>query len=221
MTGAALIAELEATARTEDIPSVARFFGGGDPDTTVMGVSIGAIFPVAKRYTNLPLDAIDALLDDHRYEVRMAAVAVMDFQARAPKLSDTDRKALYDLYLGRHDRINNWDLVDSAAPWVIGEYLRDRDRSMLEGLARSADPHRRRTAIVATYAFLRRKDTEWTFRIAGLLAADADVYVQKAIASWTREAGKTTPDALEVFLAKYADTLPRTTAREASKGLRQ
>jgi hypothetical protein len=47
---AALITELEAMARLEAIPSVARFFPGGDPDTRIMGVSVGTIFPVAKRY---------------------------------------------------------------------------------------------------------------------------------------------------------------------------
>jgi hypothetical protein len=214
-----LIAELEVMARPEAVPSVARFFAGRRPDDTVMGVSIGSIFPVAKRYKALPLAEINRLLDDARYEVRMAGVSVMDFQAREKRLSEADRKALFDLYLGRHDRINNWDLVDRAAPYVIGEYLIDRDRSILENLARSHDPHRRRTALVATYAFLRRKDTDWTFRIADLLASDTDTYVQKAIASWTREAGKTASEALKTFLARNATVLPRPTMRDASKGL--
>jgi 3-methyladenine DNA glycosylase AlkD len=218
-TAAALIADLEAMARPEAIPTVARFFAGKDTGTIILGVPIGSIFPVAKRYKALPLAEINHLLDDNRYEVRMAGISVMDFQAREKKISDADRKALFDLYLARHDRINNWDLVDRAAPYVVGEYLLNRGRSVLEDLAGSGDPHRRRTAIVATYAFLRRKDTEWTFHVADLLAGDADIYVQKAIASWTREAGKTAPDALKAFLAKNADILPRTTVREASKGL--
>lgn len=219
MTATDLIAELEAMADPAAVPQVARFYAGGDPQTVVMGVSIGSIFPVAKRFTGLPLDQVEVLLDDARYEVRMAAMAVTDFQARERNITDDGRKALFDLYLRRHDRINNWDLVDRAAPWVIGEYLLNRDRAVLLELARSPDPHRRRTAIVATYAFLRRKDADWTFRVAGLLAADPDVYVKKAVASWTREAGKTAPDALVAFLRRHREVLPRTTMRKASKRL--
>ncbi|ESQ91509.1 hypothetical protein ABAC460_05870 [Asticcacaulis sp. AC460] len=217
MTAAELIAALEALADPKVIPQVARFYAGGDPDTRVMGVSIGAIFPVAKGFAGLPLDQVEALLDDARYEVRMAAMAVMDFQAREKKMGDDGRKALFDLYLRRHDRINNWDLVDRAAPWVVGEYLLNRDRGLLLDLARSPDPHRRRTAIVATWAFLRRKDADWTFRVAALLAGDPDTYIQKAVASWTREAGKTSPEALMAFLQRHREVLPRPTLREASK----
>ena len=103
------------------------------------------------------------------------------------RLAEADRRALYELYLRRHDRINNWDLVDRAAPHVVGEFLVDGDRAVLDRLARSKDPHERRTALVSTYAFIKRGEVADTFRIAETLADDADVYVQKAIASWTRE----------------------------------
>ena len=68
----------------------------------------------------MPLSEIDKLLDSVYYEVRMGAVSIMDFQARAKSTTAGQRKALYALYLGRHDRINNWDLVDRAAPDVVG-----------------------------------------------------------------------------------------------------
>lgn len=212
-----LIAALRAIAEPGAIDGVRRFFTGSDPGTQVMGVSIGKVFPIAKHFADLPLTEVEALLEDTRYEVRMAAVSILDFKARDRKLGDEARKAVFDLYLRRHDRINNWDLVDRAAPHVIGEYLVDRDRTVLDELALSDDPHRRRTALVATHAFIKRGDVADTFRIAAMLAGDPDTYVQKAIGSWTREAGKRDQAALIRFLRDHADVLPKSTVTAAAK----
>ncbi|MEO1249014.1 MAG: DNA alkylation repair protein, partial [Pseudomonadota bacterium] len=195
-----LISALKAIAAPGEVDKVRRFYKGGDPATQIMGVSIGKVFPIAKQFIALGLDEVEALLEDPHYEVRMAAVSVMDFKARRKRLSETDRQALFDLYLRRHDRINNWDLVDRAAPHVIGEHLLDKDRTVLDRLAHSRDPHERRTAIVATYAFIKRGEVDDTYRIAELLVEDPDEYVQKALASWTREAGKKEQARLVRFL---------------------
>ncbi len=216
-TVASLITALDAIASADAVPGVARFYRGGDPETYAMGVPIGKVFPISKAHIDLSLSDIETLLDDPRYEVRMAAVAVMDFKARRKKLPDEDRRALFDLYLRRHDRIDNWDLVDRAAPFVVGEYLVNGDRTVLDRLAASANPNERRTALVATYAFLKRSQVKDTFRIADILAPDSDAYVQKAIASWVREAGKRDQDALVAFLDRHRDVLPRPTRSAASK----
>lgn len=219
MNASDLLAALKDAADPAKIDYVAKFFRGDDPHTRIMGVPMPKVFPIAKAFSALPLTEIDALLDDPHYEVRMAAVSVMDFQARKKRLPDEDRKALFDLYLRRHDRLNNWDFVDRAAPYVIGEYLLDKDRSLLDRMAQSDNPHERRTAIVSTFAFIRRSEVADTFRIAELLADDADTYVQKAIGSWTREAGKKDPDALIAFLRRNKDRLPRSTVTTATKHL--
>lgn len=214
-----LISALQAIADPGEIDKVRRFYKGGDPATRVMGVSIGKVFPIAKQFVALDLDEVETLLEDPHYEVRVAAVSVMDFQARQKKLSEVNRQALFDLYLRRHDRINNWDLVDRAAPHVVGEHLLDKDRSVLDRLAQSSNPHERRTAIVATYAFIKRGEVADTFRIAEMLAADPDEYAQKALASWTREAGKKDQAALVHFLTDNRSRLPRSTVTAASKHL--
>lgn len=216
-TTARIIAALEDAADPADIGYVARFYKGGDPATEVMGVRMPKVFPIAKTFASLSLNDVEELLGDNRYEVRMVAVAIMDFQARQKKLEPAHREALFELYLDRHDRLNNWDLVDRAAPHVIGEYLVDKDRSVLDRLARSEDPHERRTALVATYAFIKRGEVADTFRIAEALATDTDDYVQKAIGSWGREAGKRDKTALITFLSTNKDRLPQKTITAAAK----
>ena len=111
----AFIAALKEVAEESAISTVSRFFHFEDDHTTrVLGVSIGKVFPVARRFADMPLSEIDRLLDSVYYEVRMGAVSVMDFQARAKGTSADQRKALFELYLSRHDRINNWDLGRSC-----------------------------------------------------------------------------------------------------------
>lgn len=223
LTHKAFLAELRAIADPGEIPGIAKFFSpdpdGHSEDNKILGVSPGRVFPVAKQYTAMPLDEVELLLDSPYYEARLGAVSIMDFQARAKRIGDDERKALYDLYLRRHDRINNWDLVDRAAPYVVGGYLNDKPRKVLATLAKSKNPWERRTAIVSTYYFIRNDDTADTFKIARLLVHDQHPLVQKAVGSWVREAGKRDPDALLAYLEEFSGSMPRTTLRYAVEKL--
>ena len=96
--------------------------------------------------------------------------------------------------MNNHAYIDSWSMVDRAAPYVVGGYLWDKSREPLYELARSAQPMERRTAIVATYYFIRQHDLDDTFRISEILAHDTDDLVQKAVGGWVREAGKQDPD---------------------------
>jgi len=214
-----LISALEAIADPSDLAYVSKFYQGGGAPDRVMGVRMPKVFPLAKQFGQMSLDDIDVLLSDARYEVRIAAVSIMDVQARKKSLDPSHRKALFDLYLARHDRLDNWDFVDRAAPFVVGEFLVEKDLSILNALATSENPHERRTALVATYAFIKRREVADTFRIAEKLCADPDEYVQKAIGAWTREAGKRSPSALVSFLRKNGNDLPRKTITSAAKHL--
>lgn len=216
-------AALTALADQSMIAEVSRYFRD-DPnahsaDNRILGVHIGDVFPVAKTFVDLSLKDIEKLLENRYYEIRMGAVSVMDFQARAKRVTAEHRQALYDLYLRRHDRINNWDMVDRAAPYVVGGYLADKPRDVLYELARSDNPWERRTAIVSTYFFIREDDLEDTFRIAELLVHDPHDLVQKAVGSWIREAGKRDQARLVRFLEAHAGAMPRATLRSAVEHL--
>ena len=151
------------------------------------------VFGLAKTMIEMPLDEVRLLLasDDHLH--RVGAVSVMDFRARRTRITDEERAALYDLYLGEHDHINTWDLVDRAAPHVVGGYLHDHDRTPLYELAGSSDRWRRRTSVVATWFFIRRGDLDDVFALADLLAHDPEEVVQAAVGGFVREAGKRDP----------------------------
>jgi 3-methyladenine DNA glycosylase AlkD len=219
----AFVTSLKALATKTAVADVSRFFRS-DPlaassDNKILGVRVGAIFPLAKQFADMSLTDIEQLLENRYYEVRMGAVAIMDYQARRKGISADERKALFELYIRRHDRINNWDLVDRAAPYVVGAYLTDKPRDVLYRLARSANPCERRTAIVSTYYFIRDGDIDETFRIAELLVADENDLVQKAVGSWIREAGKKDQRRLVRFLETHSASMPRTMLRYAAEKL--
>ena len=211
---------LKELADPSAVPAVSRYFHfDGDRETRILGVRIGSIFPVAKQFAAMPLREVERLLDNKYYEVRMGAVSIMDFQARAKGITAEQRKELFDLYLRRHDRINNWDLVDRAAPHVVGGYLADKPRDVLYKLARSKNPWERRTSIVSTWYFIRQNDVTDTFAIAALLVTDEHELVQKAVGSWIREAGKRDQKRLLQFLGEHAAIMPRVMLRYAVEKL--
>ena len=107
---------------------------------------MGHVFELAKEFMEMPPAEIEKLLESPIHEARAGAVSVMDFQARSKKTSESRKKELFDLYIKRHDRINNWDLVDRSAIYVIGAYLFDKPRDILYKLARSKNIWERRTA---------------------------------------------------------------------------
>jgi 3-methyladenine DNA glycosylase AlkD len=191
-------------------------YGAGD---TFIGVRMGQVFDLAKEFTAMPTDEIEILLESPIHEVRVGAVSIMDFQARSKKTSEEQRKSIFELYLRRHDRINNWDLVDRAAIFVVGSYLFDKPRSVLYKLARSKNIWERRTAIVSTGYFIRQKDVEDTFEIAEMLLKDKEDLIHKAVGGWIREAGKKEVTKLVSFLDQYASTMPRTMLRYAIEHL--
>jgi 3-methyladenine DNA glycosylase AlkD len=184
-----------------------------------MGVRMGQVFELAKAYIDMPLGEIEGLLESPLHEVRAGAMSIMDKQARRRKTPETRRKELFELYLRRIDRINNWDLVDLGAPYVVGGYLADKPRDILYRLARSQNPWERRTAIVSTAFFIKGGELEDTFAIAKLLLADAEDLIHKAVGGWLRAAGAKDRSRLLRFLDAHAATMPRTMLRYAIEHL--
>ena len=129
------------------------------------------------------------------------------------KITQGRRKEFYDLYMKRHDRINNWDLVDLGCLHMTGSYLFDKPRNILYKLARSKNMWERRTAILSTCYFIRQGDMDDTFKIAEILVNDKEDLIHKATGWMLRFAGDKDPKRLLFFLDKYAAIMPRTLLR--------
>lgn len=217
LTAHTVLARLHALQSDEELRKYARYFKFGEGEYAhgdrFIGVRMGHVFDLAKEMITLPPAEIELLMESDIHEARAAAMSIMAKQYAAKKTTPERRQELYDLYLRRHDRINNWDLVDLAAYYVIGSHLVERPREPLYALARSGNMWERRTAILATFAFIRRKDYADTFAIAELLLEDREDLVQKATGWMLRSISDRA--ALTAFLDRNARHMPRIMLRNA------
>ena len=177
------------------------------------------IFSLAKEFKLMPVREVVKLLNAQNHDHRLGAVSILDWKARNKGTSAEERREIYQAYMDHHKNIDDWGMVDRAAPYVVGGYLFDKDRAPLYELARSANPMERRTAIVSTYFFIRQDQIDDTFGIAEMLVHDPEHFVQTAVGSWVRGAGKKDEVRLRAFLDKYAQGMPRVALRYAIEKL--
>jgi 3-methyladenine DNA glycosylase AlkD len=206
--------ELAAAADSERARNLAWFFktgkgqyGYGD---RFIGLTVPTMRRIAHRYTHLPLQDVEKLLASPIHEHRLAALEILVTQYEREK-----SKAIFDFYLKHTKFVNNWDLVDTSAPYIVGQHLLTRPRKVLYRLAKSKNLWERRIAIVSTFAFIKAGEIDDTFAIAKLLLKDDHDLIHKAVGWALREAGKRSTPALLEFLKQNYSALPRTTLRYA------
>jgi 3-methyladenine DNA glycosylase AlkD len=212
-----LLHELESVADERKARNLAWFFktgrgeyGQGD---VFLGITVPVCRKIALRYVHLPLAEIAKLLASPIHEHRFAALEIL--VAQYERGDGERRQEIFDFYLQNTHRTNNWDLVDTSAPYIVGEHLRTRQRGILDELAGSPMLWERRIAMVATLGLVRRGELKDTFRIARKLLRDEEPLIHKAVGWILREAGKASRPELERFLERHSAKMPRTTLRYA------
>jgi 3-methyladenine DNA glycosylase AlkD len=216
-TAKQFIERLMALQSDAELKNIQRYFksaegqyGEGDQ---FIGVKMGNLFKLAIEFNGMPVKEIEKLLESPIHEIRAGAVSIMDKESRGKKTTDARRKEFFDLYIKRHDRINNWDLVDLGCLHMTGCYLFDKPRAILYKLAKSKNLWERRTAIVSTCYFIREGETDDTFKIAEILLKDKEDLIHKGAGWMLRFAGDKDRQRLLSFLDKYAAEMPRTILR--------
>jgi 3-methyladenine DNA glycosylase AlkD len=214
---------LNQFASTERATFVARFFKTGKGDYGEGDVFMGASVPecriVAKEFRALELTEIEKLIMSRVHEERLTGLIILVSQFQRAK-DEATRKKAFQLYRKRMAFVNNWDLVDTTAPNIVGGWLEDKPRDWLDELAASKNLWYRRIAMVATFHYIRQGESEDAIRIAGLLVQDKHDLIQKAVGWMLREVDKrASSEALQKFLKRHAATMPRTMLRYAIERL--
>lgn len=211
------IERLKKLQSAEELKKIQRYFKSGEGQygagDKFMGVKMGSLFKLAIEFNGMPIAEIEKLMESPIHEVRAGAISIMDKESRSKKITEERRKEFYELYMRRHDRVNNWDLVDLGCLYMTGSYLYDKPHTILYKLARSKNIWERRTAILTTCYFLRKGDTTDTFKIAEMLVNDKEDLIHKATGWMLRFAGDKDKKKLAAFLDKHAATMPRTLLR--------
>ena len=221
LTLADLRRELAHAADPERARNLAWFFKTGKGEygegDRFCGINVPVQRQLARRYKHLPLTAVKRLLRSPIHEHRFTALEILVFQYEAGNRVVQDR--VFAFYLANTRSINNWDLVDTSAPYIVGRHLLSRSRRILHRLAKSSNVWERRIAIVSTMAFIAQGDLKDTFTIAKLLLGDSHDLIHKAVGWMLRESGKRSQPALLEFLKRNYSALPRTALRYAIERL--
>jgi 3-methyladenine DNA glycosylase AlkD len=216
-----ILQALERYARPNDAAAMGKFFkayeGGYSQHDQFLAITVPAIRIVSKQYADLSIKDIEAVLESPFHEMRLLAAIIMANQAKARRTPEAQKTALFDLYLRRTDRINNWDIVDSSCRDVVGEYIlrHPQKADVLRTLALSSDLWERRIAMVSTWAMIRQNQLDLPYEIAQTLLTDKHDLIHKAVGWMLRTAGDKDPDRLREFLTKHIAYIPRTALRYA------
>ena len=213
---------MTARADASQVAGLSRFFktgpgqyGEGDQ---FLGIKVPVTREVVRRcWRSVGFPELEECIASEYHEVRLAALlALVEIFKHAPKqpsASDTSqmsrpaptgylsRADCVDFYLSHTDRINNWDLVDLSCYPLLGEWLLDKDRTLLYNLARNGRTlWEQRIGMVSTMTFIRHGQLEDTFAIADILLHHPHDLIHKAVGWLLREAGKSDQSALLAFL---------------------
>ena len=221
-TAGAVRRALREQARPDRVAGITRFFkcgpgeyGEGD---AFIAVTVPAQRSIARRFRDLPLKESEKLLTSRIHEERLTALFILVDQFT--RGDDRTRGQIFRLYMRRLRFINNWDLVDTSAAPIVGGWLEDKPRGLLDRLARSKHLWSRRVAMIATFHYIHRRDHRDAIRIATILVNDTHDLIHKAVGWMLREVDKrASPTALTTFLNRHAATMPRTMLRYAIERL--
>ena len=185
-------------------------YGEGD---VFLGIKVPPLRKLSAEFQDASLATVRALLKSEIHEERTLALMILVRQFS--RADERLREQIYDFYLQHIRFINNWDLVDGSAPYIVGPYLFSRSRRQLHAFAKSNSVWERRIAIIATFYFIRRNDFADALEIAARLLSDDHDLIHKAVGWMLREIGKRDKAAEESFLKEHYRRMPRTTLRYA------
>jgi 3-methyladenine DNA glycosylase AlkD len=212
---------LRELASPSDAAHLQRFFktgageyGAGD---RFLGVRVPGLRRLAREFHGLSLPETERLLRSKFHEERLLALLILVGAYR--RADEAGRGKIYRLYLQNAAFVNNWDLVDSSAPYIVGPHLIGRSRKILHKMVRSKNLWERRIAVLATFHFIRAKDFADLLLLAEVLLGDAHDLIHKAVGWMLRETGNRDTVVLRGFLERHSHRMPRTMLRYAIEKL--
>jgi len=185
-------------------------YGYGD---IFLGVTAPEIRRIAKKFSQeISLQELTELIRSPIHEVRLCALIIL-----VNKYNKEEPDRIYHYYLKHLNSVNNWDLVDTSAPHIVGDYLYNNPEksNILFKFARSDNLWIRRISIVSTFAFIKNNEFNKTLEIAKLLLNDEHDLIHKAVGWMLREIYKRDERLIKRFLRQNYALIPRTTLRYA------
>lgn len=212
-----IIAELKALGNSEKQEVLSRFFKTGKGEygegDLFMGITMPQVRSVAKKHKTMALSDVAKLLMSPWHEVRQCALFILILQFK--RANREEQSTIVNCYLQHTAYINNWDLVDASAPYIIGTYLLDKPRDLLYRLAESESLWENRIAMIATWGLIKHNHLDDTYALATKFMHHSHDLMHKAVGWMLREAGKKDEKRLLNYIYEYGGQMPRTMLRYA------
>ena len=212
-----IVSRLNELANPEIAQHSQRYFKTGKGEygygDKFLGIRVPVLRKTVKEFKDTSITEIQKLIKSEYHEVRLISLLFM-VQMFSKGEADTKEKVV-NLYLKNTKYINNWDLVDSSAPYIIGAWLFQKDRAILYELARSDLLWDRRIAIMSTAYFIKNNQYNDTLKISNILLSDSEDLIHKAVGWMLREVGNRDIEREEQYLKKYYKKMPRVMLRYA------
>jgi 3-methyladenine DNA glycosylase AlkD len=190
-------------------------YGEGDQ---FIGVTVPQQRAVARKFKTLPLSQTDRLLRSKIHEDRLTGLFILVHQFTRAR-DEAARQKIHTFYLERLRCVNNWDLVDASAPYIVAA-VPAGNLALLTRLSGSKNLWERRVAMVATWHCIRQGSAREALSIAERLVDDEHDLIHKASGWMLREVGARVGRVhLLGFLKRHAATMPRTMLRYAIEHL--
>lgn len=165
---------LKKLANPERAKGSERYFKTGKGQYGEGDIFIGVTVPlqrsVAHKYVTLSTAETIKLLRSPIHEFRLTALFILVEQYRKGDLAI--KKEIADIYFQHRAYVNNWDLVDSSAPQILGDYLFNRSSDKLTNLAKSQSIWDRRIAILASFKWIDEAEYSFPISIISMLLND-------------------------------------------------
>ena len=212
-----VISDFKELQNQEKAKQLMRFFKTWKWEYWEWDEFLGIVVPeqrkIAKKYKDISIVDVLKLLHSQYHECRLTALFILRFQYE--KWWEVEKEAIVDLYMNNTKYINNWDLVDSSAHYILWDYFLNREKDVLYEFAKSDDLWKKRIAIITTAGFINNDQFTDTINISEILLNDSHDLIHKAVWWMLREVGNSDRKTEEQFLDKYATKMPRTMLRYA------
>ncbi len=197
-------------------------YGEGD---IFMGVRVPDVRKVAKKNLDITFTQLQKNIKSQLHEVRLCAILILvENNKKALKIKDKkSQKQILDFYMKNLKYINNWDLVDLSAHYILGQAILDglEQEKKLDELIKSKILWERRVGIIATWIMIRESKLKTTLRLSKKLLNDKEDLMHKAVGWMLREVWKRDEKIVEEFLIKNYNNVPRTTLRYAIEKMKE
>ncbi|MDE6225827.1 MAG: DNA alkylation repair protein [Muribaculaceae bacterium] len=213
--------EINEAGSADKAKILSRFFKTGKGEYGEGDIFVGVTVPVnreiAKKYSEADFSTIKSMLDSPIHEHRLSGLLAL---VQKYKKQKNNRTNIVKFYLSQTKNINNWDLVDLSAPYILGEYLNvNYDQSIIDQLSNSESMWERRIAIVSTLTMIRKNNIYLALKLSEKYLTDTQPLIHKATGWILREVGKKDEKSLIDFLDKHTPIMPRTALRYAIERL--